>query len=115
MEEKCVDSSTGEWAAMPPPPPPYMFLMKFSWRFIQQIQEEGSANIGYKFGRLHHWSNLEEDRRNHKTSKDATCRTININHQKIKEGGGREENNNAFKTGSIFSFSFSLFSAFIYV
>jgi hypothetical protein len=71
-----------------------------------------TANIGYKIGRLHHWSNLEEDRRNHKTSKDAT---ININHRKIKEGGGREENNNAFKTGSIFSFSFSLFSAFVQV
>jgi hypothetical protein len=45
----------------------------------------------------------------------TTRRTININHRKIMEEGGREENNNAFKTGSIFSFSFSLFSAFVQV
>jgi hypothetical protein len=109
MEEKCADSSMGEWAAMPPPPPPYMFVMKFSWRSIQQIQEEGTANITYKIGCLHHWSNLEEDRRNHNTSKDTTCRTININHQKIKEEGGRKENNNTFKFDLIFSFSFYLF------
>jgi hypothetical protein len=115
MEEKCADSSMGEWAAMPPPPPPYIFLMKFSWRSIQQIQEEGTANIAYKIGRLNHWSSLEEDRRNHNTSKDTTHQTININHRKIKEEGGREENNNAFKTGLIFSFSFSLFSAFVQV
>jgi hypothetical protein len=76
------------------------------------MQEEGTTNIGYKIGRLHHWSNLEEDRCNHKTSKDTTRRTININHRK-KEEGGREENNDAFKTGLIFSFSFSLFSAFV--
>jgi hypothetical protein len=43
--------------------------MKFSWRSIQQMQEEGTANIAYKIGRLYHWSNLEEDRRNHNTSK----------------------------------------------
>jgi hypothetical protein len=43
------------------------------------------------------------------------CRIININHWKIKEEGGREENNNAFKTGLIFSFSCSLFSAFVQV
>jgi hypothetical protein len=67
------------------------------------MQEEGTTNIAYQIGRLHHWSNLEEDRCNHKTSKDTMRRNININHQKIKEGG-REENNNAFKTGSIFSF-----------
>jgi hypothetical protein len=90
MEEKCANSSMGEWAVIPPPPPPYMFRMKFSWRSIQQIQEEGTANIAYKIGRFHHWSNLEEDRRNHNTSKDTTCRTININHRKIKEEGGRE-------------------------
>jgi hypothetical protein len=64
---------------------------------------------------LHHWSNLKEDRHNHNTSKDTTCRTININHRKIKEEGGRKENNNAFKFGLIFSFSFSLFSAFVQV
>jgi hypothetical protein len=58
---------------------------------------------------------LEGNRRNHKTSKDTTRRTININHRKIKEEGGREENNNAFKTGLIFSFSFSLSSAFVQV
>jgi hypothetical protein len=105
----------GEWAAMPSPPPPYMFLMKFSWRSIQQIQEEGTANIAYKIDRLHHFSNLEEDRRNHNTSKDTTRRTININHQRIKEEGGRKENNNAFKFSLIISFSFSLFSAFVQV
>jgi hypothetical protein len=76
------------------------------------MQEEGTTNIGYKIGRLHHCCNLEEDRCNHKTSKDTTRRTININHRK-KEEGGREENNDAFKTGLIFSFSFSLFSAFV--
>jgi hypothetical protein len=92
-----------------------MFLTKFSWRSIQQIQEEGGANITYKIGRLHHLSNLEEDRRNHNTSKDTTCWAINIDHGKIKEKGGRKENNNAFKFGLIFSFSFSLFSAFVQV
>jgi hypothetical protein len=66
-----------------------MFPTKFSWRSIQQMQQ-GTTNIAYKIGRIHHWSNLEEDRRNNNTSKDTT-RTININHQKIKEGG-REEN-----------------------
>jgi hypothetical protein len=89
--------------------------MKFSWRSIQQIQEEGTANIAYKIDRLHHFSNLEEDRRNHNTSKDTTRRTININHQRIKEEGGRKENNNAFKFSLIISFSFSLFSAFVQV
>jgi hypothetical protein len=58
------------------------------------MQEEGTANIAYQIGHLHHWSNLEEDWCNHKTSKDTTCRTTNINHRKIKEGG-RKENNNA--------------------
>jgi hypothetical protein len=82
---------------------------------MKQMQEEGTANIAYQIGRLQHWSNLEEDRRNHKTNKDTTCRTININHQKIKEEGGRKENNNAFKTGLIISFSFSLFSAFVQI
>jgi hypothetical protein len=114
MEEKCADSSMGEWAAMPPPPPPYMFLMKFSWHSIQQIQEEGTANTVYQIGRLHHWRNLEEDRHNQNTSKNTTRQAININHREIKEGG-RKENNNAFKFGSIFSFSFSLFSAFVQV
>jgi hypothetical protein len=99
------ERSIGEWAAMPPPhPPPYMFLTKFSWRSIQQMQE-GTTNIAYKIGRLHRWSSLEEDRHNHNTSKDRTRRTININHQKIKEEGERKENNNAFK----FSFDFLLF------
>jgi hypothetical protein len=38
-------------------------------------------------------------------------RTININHQKINEEGGREENNNASKFGLIFSlFLFFIFS-----
>jgi hypothetical protein len=69
--------------------------MRFSWRSIQQMQEEGAANIAYKISRLYHWSNLEEDRRNHNTSKDTTRRTININHWKIKEQGGRKENNNS--------------------
>jgi hypothetical protein len=67
------------------------------------MREEGTANIAYQIGRLHHWSNLEEDRFNHKTSKDTTRWTINTNHQKIKEGG-RKETNNAFKSGLIFSF-----------
>jgi hypothetical protein len=79
------------------------------------MQEEGTTNIAYKIGCLHHWRNVEEDRRNHNTSKDTTRRTININHWKIKEDGGREENNNASKFGLIFSFSFSLFSAFMQV
>jgi hypothetical protein len=79
------------------------------------MQEEGTANFAYQVGRLHHWSNLEEDRHNHHTSKDTTRRTINISHRKIKEEGGRKENNNAFKFGFIFSFSFSLFSAFVQV
>jgi hypothetical protein len=75
--------------------------------------KKGTANIGYQIGRLHHWSNLEEDRHNHNTNKDTTRRTININHRKIKEEGGRKENNNAFNFGLIFSLSFSLFSAFV--
>jgi hypothetical protein len=78
------------------------------------MQEEGTANIAYQIGRLHQWSNLEEDRCNHKTSKDTMRRTINIKHRKIKEGG-RKENNNASKSGLILSFSFSLFSAFVQV
>jgi hypothetical protein len=114
-EGSMSNASMGSGAAMPPRPPPYMFLTKFSWRSIQQMQKEGTANIGYKIGRLHLWSNLEEDRCNHKTSKDTTRRAININHRKIKEEGGREENNNVFKIGLIFSFSFSLFSAFVQV
>jgi hypothetical protein len=61
------------------------------------MQEEGTVNIAYQIGRLHLWSNLEEDQHNHNTSKDTTHRTININHQKIKEEGGRKENNSAFK------------------
>jgi hypothetical protein len=77
------------------------------------MQEEGTANVADRIGPLHHWSNLEEDRHNHNTSKDTTCRTIYINHRKIKEEGGRKENNNAFKFGLIFSFSISLFSAFV--
>jgi hypothetical protein len=115
MKEVCQMQAWGSGAATPPHPPPYMFLTKFSWSSIQQMQEEGTTNIAYKIGRLHHWSSLEKDRCNHKTSKDTTRRTININHRKIKEEGGREENNNAFKTGSIFSFSISLFSAFVQV
>jgi hypothetical protein len=113
MKEVCQMQAWGSGAAMPPHPPPYMFLTKFSWCSIQQMQE-GTANIAYKIGRLHHWSNLEEDRCNRNTSKDTMRQTININHQKIKEGG-REENNNASKFGLIFSFSFSLFSAFVQV
>jgi hypothetical protein len=106
----------GSGAAMPPRPPPYMFLMKCSRRSIQQMQEEGTANIGYKIGLLHHWSNLEDDRRNHNTSKDTMRQTINIfNHRKIKEAGGREENINASEFSLIFSFSFSLFPAFVQV
>jgi hypothetical protein len=54
------------------------------------MQEEGTANIAYQIGRLHQWSNLEEDQCNHRTSKDTTRRTININHQKIKEGGKKK-------------------------
>jgi hypothetical protein len=113
MKKVCQMQAWGSGAATPPHPPPYMFLTKFSWRSIQQMQKEGTANIGYQIGCLHHWSNLEEDRHNHNTNKDTTRRTININHQKIKEEGGRKENNNAFKFGLIFSLSFSLFSAFV--
>jgi hypothetical protein len=72
----------GSGAAMPPHPPPYMFLTKFSWRSIQQMQEEETTNVAYKIGCLHYWSNLEEDRCNHNTSNDTTRRTININHRK---------------------------------
>jgi hypothetical protein len=107
-------ASMGSGAATPPHPPPYMFLTKFSWRSIQQMQEEGTANIAYQIGRLHHWSNLEMDRHNHNTSNDTTLRIIKINHQKIKEGG-RKENNNASKFSLIFSFSLSLFPAFVQV
>jgi hypothetical protein len=113
MKEVCQMQAWGSGAATPPHHPPYTFLTKFSWRSIQQMQEEGTANIAYKIGCLHHWSNLEEDRRNHNTSKDTTRRTININHLKIKEKGGKEENNDPSKFGLIFSFSFSLFSAFV--
>jgi hypothetical protein len=52
------------------------------------MQEEGTANIAYQIGRLHHWSNLEEDRHNHDTRKDTTRRTIN--HRKIDEEGRRK-------------------------
>jgi lactam utilization protein B len=85
----------GSGADMPPRPPPHMFLTKFSRRSIQQMQEEGTANIAYQIGRFHHWSNLEENRCNHKTSKDTTRQTININHRKIKEEGERKENKNS--------------------
>jgi hypothetical protein len=115
MKEVSQIQAWGSGAATPPHPPPYMFLTEFLWRSIQQMQEEETANVAYQIGRLHHLSNLEEDRRNQNTSKDATRRTININHQKIKEEGGRKGNNNAFKFGSFFSFSFSLFSAFVQV
>jgi hypothetical protein len=111
MKEVCQMQAWGSGAATPPQPPPYMFLMKFSWHSIQQIQE-GTANIAYKIGRLHHWSNLEEDRCNHNTSKDTTRRTININHRKIKEEAGREENNDASKFGLIFSFYFFFIFSF---
>jgi hypothetical protein len=118
MKEVCQIQVWGSGAAMPPRPPPYMFLTKFSRRTIQQMQEEGTTNIAYQIGRLHHWSNLEEGRHNHNTSNDTTRRIININHRKIKEEGGRKENKNAFKFGLIFSFSFSFFQLlckFIYV
>ena len=109
------NASMAEWGSHATTSSTIHVLTKFSWRSIQQMQEEGTANIAYQIGRLHHWSNLEEDRHNHNTSKDTTRRTININHRKIKEEGGRKENNNAFKFGLIFSFSFSLFSAFVQV
>jgi hypothetical protein len=115
MKEVCQMQAWGSGAATPPHPPSYMLLTKFSWRSIQQMQEEGTSNIAYQIGNLHHWSNFEEDRHNHNTSKDTTRQTNNINHRKIKEEGGRKENNNASKFGLIFSFSFSLFSAFAQV
>jgi hypothetical protein len=114
MKEVCQMQAWGSGAAMPPRPPPYMSLTKFPRRSIQQMQEEGTANVAYQIGRLHHWSNLEEYRHNHNTSKVRTRRIININHRKIKEGG-RKQNNNASKFGLIFSFFFSLFSAFVQV
>jgi hypothetical protein len=95
MKELSQMQAWGSGAAMPPRPPPYMFLTKFSRRSIRKMQEEGTANISNQIGNLHHWSNLEEDQHNHNTSKDTTCRTININHRKIKEEVGRKENNNA--------------------
>jgi hypothetical protein len=84
MKEVCQMQAWGSGAAMPPHPPPYMFLTKVSCHSIQQMQKEGTTNIAYKIGRLHHWSNLEEDRHNQNTSKDTTCQTININHRKNK-------------------------------
>jgi hypothetical protein len=114
MKEVCQMQAWGSGAATPPHPPPYMFLTKFPWRSIQQMQEEGTTNIVYQIGNLHHWSNLDVDRHNHNTSKDTMRRTINIDRRKIKEGG-RKENNNAFKFGLIFSFSFFLLSAFVKV
>jgi hypothetical protein len=93
MKEVCEMQAWESGAVTPLHPPPYMFLTKFSWRSIQQIQEEGTANIAYQIDHLHHWSNLEEDRHNHNTSKDTTRRTTNINHRKIKEEGGKENNN----------------------
>jgi hypothetical protein len=90
MKEVCQMQVWWSEAATPPHPPSYMFLTKFSWRAIQQMQEEGTANIAYQIGRLHYWSNLEEDRCNHNTSKGTTRRTININHRKIKEGGRKK-------------------------
>jgi hypothetical protein len=113
--EVCQMQAWGSGAATPPHPPPYMFLTKFLWRSMQQMQEEGTANIAYQIGNLHHWSNLEDGRHNHNTRKDTTRRNININRQKIKEERGKTENNNAFKLGLIFSFYFSLFSAFVQV
>jgi hypothetical protein len=40
---------------------------------------------------------------------------ININHRKMKNGGGRRRRINAFNFGSIFSFLFSLFPAFMQI
>jgi hypothetical protein len=87
MKEVCQMQAWGSGVDTPPHPPPYIFLTKFSWLSIQQMQEEGTANIAYRIGRLHHWINLEEDRRNHNTSKDTMRQTTNINHRKIKEEG----------------------------
>jgi hypothetical protein len=53
-EGSMSNASMGEWGAMPPRPPPYMCLTKFLWRSIQQMQEEGTANIAYQIGHLHH-------------------------------------------------------------
>jgi hypothetical protein len=92
-----------------------MFLTKFSWRSIQQMQEEGTANISYQIGRLHNGSNSEEDRRNHNISKDTTRRTININHRKIKEEGGRKENSNSVLFSPFPFLYFQLLCNFIYV
>jgi hypothetical protein len=44
--EVCQMQAWGSGAATPLHPPPYMFLMRFSWRSIQQMQE-GTANIAY--------------------------------------------------------------------
>jgi hypothetical protein len=51
---------------------------------IQQMQE-GTANITYKIGRPYHWSNLEEDWRNHNTSKGTTCQTITTGKERKEE------------------------------
>jgi hypothetical protein len=64
-------------------------------------------HITYQIGNLHHWSNLEEDRHNHNTSKDTTRRTININHRKIKEEGEEKK--------IIIRFDFLLFLFFIFI
>jgi hypothetical protein len=106
MKEVCQMQAWGSGTATPPHPPPYMFLTKFSWSSIQQMQE-GTANITYQIGNLHHWSNLEEDRHNHNTSKDTTRRTININHRKIKEEGEEKK--------IIIRFDFLLFLFFIFI
>jgi hypothetical protein len=103
----------GSGAAMPPRPPPYMVLTKFRRRSIQQTEEQGTTNIAYQIGHLHHWSNLEKDQHNHNTTRDTTRQIININHQKIKEGG-RKENNNTSKFVDFLLFLFFI-SAFVQV
>jgi hypothetical protein len=40
-EGSMSNASMGGGAATPPQPPLYMFLMKFSWRSIKQMQKEG--------------------------------------------------------------------------
>jgi hypothetical protein len=52
--EECQMQPWGSGVATPPHPPPYMFLTKFSWRSIQQMQKEGTTNIDYQIGRIHH-------------------------------------------------------------
>jgi hypothetical protein len=91
----------GSGAAMPQPPPPYLVPNK---AFMAPHPNQCKPNE-------------RRDRHNHTTSKDTPCKTINISHQRMKneEEGRRKKRNNAFKFGSIFPLSISLFLAYVQI